>query len=132
MIGRPSLRRAVVAVSLAAIVVPASAPLAGTAGWTPLARAADPAVIAPTPTVIWHGSRSDRVVALTFDDGWNPANLRRIYRILVRERVPATFFVTGIYVQRAPALWRRIAAAGFALANHSFLHRDTRDLTPRL
>jgi len=71
-------------------------------------------------------------VALTFDDGWNPRTLRAIYRILVRERVPATFFVTGVYVQRAPALWRGIAAAGFPLANHSYLHRDTRDLEPRL
>jgi peptidoglycan/xylan/chitin deacetylase (PgdA/CDA1 family) len=68
-------------------------------------------------------------VALTFDDGWNARTLRQIYRVLVREHVPATFFVTGIYVQRAPALWRQIAAAGFPLANHSYLHRDSRHLT---
>jgi peptidoglycan/xylan/chitin deacetylase (PgdA/CDA1 family) len=80
--------------------------------------------------VIRHGPRTERVVALTFDDGWSPSTLRQIYRILVREHVPATFFVTGIYVQRAPALWREIAAAGFPLANHSYLHRDTRDLAP--
>ena len=140
MIARPSLRRVVLAAALAAVVVPAAASLAATAGWTAPARAADPAALdAPgatpalpaAPTVIWHGPRTDRVVALTFDDGWNPSTLRQIYRILVRERVPATFFVTGIYVQRAPALWRQIAAAGFPLANHSYLHRDTRDLVPR-
>lgn len=128
----PSLRRGVAAFALAAVVIPAMAPLAGTLGWTPRARAAEPAVIPPAPEVIWHGSRADRVVALTFDDGWSPRILRRIYRILVRERVPATFFVTGIYVQRAPELWRTIATAGFPLANHSYLHRDTRDLTPRV
>jgi peptidoglycan/xylan/chitin deacetylase (PgdA/CDA1 family) len=132
VIAHPSLRRGVAALVLAALVIPAMAPLAGTPGWTPPARAAEPAVIPPAPEVIWHGSRADRVVALTFDDGWSPRILRRIYRILVRERVPATFFVTGIYVQRAPALWRTIAAAGFPLANHSYLHRDTRDLTPRV
>jgi peptidoglycan/xylan/chitin deacetylase (PgdA/CDA1 family) len=132
VIVHPSLRRGVAALALAALVIPATAPLAGTTGWTPPARAAEPAVIPPAPEVIWHGSRADRVVALTFDDGWSPRILRRIYRILVRERVPATFFVTGIYVQRAPALWRTIAAAGFPLANHSYLHRDTRDLTPRV
>jgi peptidoglycan-N-acetylglucosamine deacetylase len=89
--------------------------------------------MAPDPTaprVSWHGSRLERVVALTFDDGWNAATLRQIYRILVRERVPATFFVTGVYVQRAPDLWRQIAAAGYPLANHSYLHRDSRRLTP--
>jgi peptidoglycan/xylan/chitin deacetylase (PgdA/CDA1 family) len=132
VIVRPSLRHGVAALALAAVVIPAMAPLGGTPGWAPPARAAEPAVIPPVPEVIWHGSRAERVVALTFDDGWSPQTLRRIYRILVRERVPATFFVTGIYVRRAPALWRTIAAAGFPLANHSYLHRDTRDLTPRV
>jgi len=132
MIARPSLRHLVLAAVLAAAVVPATAPIAGTAGWAPPAWAADPAPVDPAPTVIRHGPRTDRVVALTFDDGWDPATLRQIYRILVREGVPATFFVTGIYVQRAPALWRQIAAAGFPLANHSYLHRDTRDLAPRV
>ncbi len=135
--------------------MPLAAPLAGPAGWLAPALAAGPAAIdrAPTlirhgprtipvvtlaaaaidraPTVIRHGPRTDRVVALTFDDGWSPTTLRQIYRVLVRERVSATFFVTGIYVQRAPGLWRQIAAAGFPLANHSYLHRDTRDLAPR-
>ena len=128
----PPLRSRVAALVLGALLIPAMAPLAGTPGWTPPVRAAEPAVIPPAPEVIWHGSRADRVVALTFDDGWSPRMLRRIYRILVRERIPATFFVTGIYVQRAPALWRTIAAAGFPLANHSYLHRDIRDLTPRV
>ena len=132
MIVHLSLRRGVAVLALAALVIPAMAPFAGTTGWAQRVRATEPAVIPPGPTVIWHGSRAERVVALTFDDGWSPANLRRIYRILVRERVPATFFVTGIYVQRAPALWRAIAAAGYPLANHSYLHRDTRDLAPRL
>ncbi len=130
MIARPSLRQAILVAVLAAVVVPATAPLAGAAGWATPARAADPAAAVPAPTVIRHGPRTARVVALTFDDGWSPATLRQIYRILVRERVPATFFVTAIYVQRAPALWRQIAAAGFPLANHSYLHRDTRDLAP--
>ena len=130
--GGASLGRVIAALALATVVLPAMAPFAGIPGWVQPARAAEPAVMPPAPTVIWHGSRAERVVALTFDDGWSPGNLRRIYRILVHERVPATFFVTGIYVQRAPVLWRAIAAAGFPLANHSYLHRDTRDLTARL
>jgi peptidoglycan/xylan/chitin deacetylase (PgdA/CDA1 family) len=97
--------------------------------------AAPPALAPPSgpaaaPVVMWHGPRTERVVALTFDDGWNPGVLRRIYRELVREHVPATFFVTGEYISRDPALWRQIARAGFPLANHSYLHRDTRRLTP--
>jgi peptidoglycan/xylan/chitin deacetylase (PgdA/CDA1 family) len=81
-----------------------------------------------TARVVWRGPRADRVVALTFDDGWSPAALRRIRDTLVREGVPATFFVTGMYVQRAPALWREIATR-FPIANHSNRHRDTRELS---
>lgn len=136
MIRRPSPRRALLAVALAVLsataLVPAAAPLAGPAGPASRVRAAQPGAPDPHPTVIWHGPRTDRVVALTFDDGWNPRTLRAIHRILVRERVPATFFVTGVYVSRAPALWRRIATTGFPLANHSYLHRDSRDLGPRV
>jgi peptidoglycan/xylan/chitin deacetylase (PgdA/CDA1 family) len=151
VIARLFLPRAVAAAVLAAGLAFAASPLAGSVGSIGAARAADPAAIDPAqidpaaidpaaidpapidppPTLIRHGPRTDRVVALTFDDGWSPTTLRQIYRILVRERVPATFFVTGIYVQRAPALWREIAAAGFPLANHSYLHRDARDLSAR-
>ena len=84
---------------------------------------------AAPPVIVSHGPRNERVVALTFDDGWNAGTLRRIYRILLREHVPATFFVTGIYVQRAPSLWRSIATSGFGLANHSYLHGDARRLS---
>ncbi len=98
-------------------------------------RAAEPGSVEPgsaadaSVRLIYRGPRSERVVALTFDDGYNPRVLRRIYTILVREHVPATFFVTGMYVQRAPDLWRTIGAR-FGLANHSYRHRDTRKLTP--
>ncbi len=100
------------------------APSVGGPGVVPVVRDAT-----PRPLLVWHGPRDRRVVALTFDDGWSAARLHRIYRILVREDVPATFFVTGIYVRRAPALWRKIAAAGFPLAAHSYRHGDTRRLT---
>ncbi len=120
---------------------PAAAAAPRSAAPTPAATPAPtPAAIPPArviaspvaaPAIVSHGPRDERVVALTFDDGWNAGTLRRIYRILLREHVPATFFVTGIYVQRAPSLWRHIAASGFGLANHSYLHRDARRLSAR-
>jgi peptidoglycan/xylan/chitin deacetylase (PgdA/CDA1 family) len=93
-----------------------------------------PAIVQPAPgqdpLVVRHGPRTDRVVALTFDDGYGPARVRRIFQILVREKVPATFFVNGTYIKQAPDLWRRIAAAGYPIGNHSQLHRDMTTLTP--
>ena len=108
------------------IDVATGVPSAGGPGVVPVVGSA-----VPGPRLVWRGPRDGRVVALTFDDGWSAANLRRIHRILVREDVAATFFVTGMYVQRAPALWRRVAASGFLLAGHSFRHRDARLLTAR-
>lgn len=141
---RPSGPGRTVARGVGAALVAGLAVLAGAVAapgpGAPTVRAGEPVDTLPagvsaapvtTPRVAWHGPRTERVVALTFDDGWNPRTLRQVHQVLLRERVPATFFVTGIYVQRAPDLWRRIAASGFGLANHSYLHRDARDLTPR-
>jgi peptidoglycan/xylan/chitin deacetylase (PgdA/CDA1 family) len=94
----------------------------------PVARAADPAA-AEAPRVVRHGQRTERIVALTFDDGYGPATVRRLFGVLLRERVPATFFVNGMYVRQAPDLWRRIAAAGYPIASHTALHRDMTTLT---
>jgi peptidoglycan/xylan/chitin deacetylase (PgdA/CDA1 family) len=126
--GSRTLIGAAVALALALVLVVAAA-----AGPAPVRAAepgaGEPAAIAPglAPRVVWRGPRKDRVVALTFDDGWNAKTLQSIYRTLVREKVSATFFVTGMYIQRAPDLWREIGAR-FPIANHSNRHRDTRSL----
>jgi peptidoglycan/xylan/chitin deacetylase (PgdA/CDA1 family) len=124
-------------VIVAAVLLAGLALGAPVTGWAPPALAVEGTEVEPAtdgvvlePLVVWRGPRDRRVVALTFDDGWSPKTLRGIYRILVRENVPATFFVTGMYVGRDPDLWRKIAAR-FPLANHSHRHRDTRRLTDR-
>jgi hypothetical protein len=69
-------------------------------------------------------------VALTFDDGYAPANVQRIFEELKKANVPATFFVNGAYLRWDPALWRAIAAAGFPIGNHTVIHEDVRGKTP--
>ena len=50
----------------------------------------------PLPYVISkYGDVKPRKIALTFDDGPDPDVTPRILDILDRERVPATFFITG-------------------------------------
>ena len=72
--------------------------------------------------VVYHGPRDEKVVALTFDDGWGGRTLRKILRILRDKHVNATFFPVGQAVRLDPKSWRRIAAAGFPIANHTFDH----------
>jgi peptidoglycan/xylan/chitin deacetylase (PgdA/CDA1 family) len=81
---------------------------------------------------MWPGSRifgdtliAPRVpgeVALTFDDGPNPAYTPRLLDILAVHDVRATFFLLGSHAQSEPGLVRRIAAAGHLIGNHSWSH----------
>jgi peptidoglycan/xylan/chitin deacetylase (PgdA/CDA1 family) len=63
-------------------------------------------------------------LALTFDDGPNPAWTPRLLDVLARRDVRATFFLVGSYAQANPELVRRIAAAGHLIGNHSWSHRN--------
>lgn len=64
----------------------------------------------------------DRTVALTFDDGPDPRWTPEILEVLERERVPATFFVTGAAVARNPGLVRRVLDDGHEVGNHTWSH----------
>jgi peptidoglycan-N-acetylglucosamine deacetylase len=61
-------------------------------------------------------------VALTIDDGPDPAVTPRVLALLEAHRVHATFFCIGTQVRAHPALAREILARGHALENHSERH----------
>ena len=84
---------------------------------------------AADPSVVWHGPRDDKVVALTFDDGWSTPRCQKILEILVAQNVPATFFPNALYVRQSPAFWRRVAELGFPIGNHTTNHRDLTELS---
>jgi len=66
--------------------------------------------------------RRPNELALTFDDGPNPAWTPRLLEILAEHGVHATFFMVGKFVRAEPALVQQIAAAGHLLGNHSWNH----------
>jgi peptidoglycan-N-acetylglucosamine deacetylase len=61
-------------------------------------------------------------LALTFDDGPNPAWTPRLLDLLGEHDVRASFFLLGKFAEAEPALVRRIAAAGHLIGNHSWNH----------
>jgi peptidoglycan/xylan/chitin deacetylase (PgdA/CDA1 family) len=63
-------------------------------------------------------------IALTFDDGPNPAWTPRLLDVLDEHGVKATFFLLGGFAQSQPDLVRRIAAGGHLIGNHSWSHPD--------
>jgi cellulose synthase/poly-beta-1,6-N-acetylglucosamine synthase-like glycosyltransferase/peptidoglycan/xylan/chitin deacetylase (PgdA/CDA1 family) len=69
-----------------------------------------------------------RTIALTFDDGPDPAWTPRLLDVLHRHRVRATFFVVGSQVSRHPDVTRRIVAEGHEIGAHTFTHPSLPDL----
>jgi peptidoglycan-N-acetylglucosamine deacetylase len=65
---------------------------------------------------------SEKVVALTFDDGpsleWTPKILDK----LKEAKVKATFFMLGDHVKMYPSIAQRVAEEGHEIENHTFTH----------
>jgi peptidoglycan-N-acetylglucosamine deacetylase len=70
-------------------------------------------------------------VALTFDDGPDPASTPEFLRVLAQREVHATFFMLGRMVAKAPRLAAEIAAAGHEIGVHGFDHRYLPARTPQ-
>lgn len=70
--------------------------------------------------VVLHGS--GRRVALTFDDGPNPAYTPDVLATLRAHHVHATFFCVGRAVRAHPELVRAILAGGNEVENHTLTH----------
>ena len=62
-------------------------------------------------------------VALTFDDGPDPASTPAVLDLLAQRNVHATFFMLGSMAAAAPGLAREVAAAGHEIAVHGWVHR---------
>lgn len=73
---------------------------------------------------------SQRVVALTFDDGPTPEATDQILGILKEVGIKATFFVTGGELEQNLEQGKKIVAAGHQLGNHSYSHVRMMLVTP--
>jgi len=66
---------------------------------------------------------SEKLIALTFDDGPWPGQTDRILDILKREGIHATFFMQGVRVKSSPGLAKRVADEGHLIGNHTLSHK---------
>jgi peptidoglycan-N-acetylglucosamine deacetylase len=81
-----------------------------------------------SPRLAGHGRR--RGVALTFDDGPDPAGTPAVLAVLAELGWTATFFLLGSQVRRYPDVARSVAAAGHEIGVHGDLHRNHLARTP--
>jgi peptidoglycan/xylan/chitin deacetylase (PgdA/CDA1 family) len=63
-------------------------------------------------------------IALTFDDGPDPASTPYFLDVLAAHRVRATFFLLGSMLARSPGLGAELVAAGHEVAVHGWSHRN--------
>jgi len=73
---------------------------------------------------IYEGNKSGEKVALMFNVYENAANVEKIADILDEYGFKATFLVGGSWVAKHPNTLLKIAAKGFEIGNHGYLHRD--------
>lgn len=73
---------------------------------------------------------SQKIVALTFDDGPTAGGTDQILAILAEQGIKATFFVIGAELERNLDQGRKIVAAGHELGNHSYSHARMMLVTP--
>jgi peptidoglycan/xylan/chitin deacetylase (PgdA/CDA1 family) len=116
----PGLRGAAIAASVAAgLAVGHAGP--GLTGFGPVRKLLFPRLA---------GQGDPGHVALTFDDGPDPASTPQFAQVLAEHGVRATFFLLGSMVERAPWLAADIAAAGHEPGVHGWDHRYLPARTP--
>ena len=72
---------------------------------------------------------TDKVIALTFDDGSDGNNISEVLKILKENDVKSTFFITGASAKKHTDLIKEIVQEGHEIGNHSYSHPDFTLLT---
>ena len=71
---------------------------------------------------VYFEKKNRKVVALTFDDGPNPATTNQALDTLSKYGIKATFFVLGKNVSGNEEILKRMKADGHVIGNHSWSH----------
>lgn len=79
-------------------------------------------VMAATGEPIRHVKTSEKVVALTFDDGPDEPYTEQILSVLNKNHVKATFYVLGGNAKAYPQLIKKIMTEGHDIGSHTMYH----------
>jgi peptidoglycan-N-acetylglucosamine deacetylase len=78
----------------------------------------------PMDKPLFYIDDASRAIALTIDDGPDPAYTPQVLQLLRQYQVTATFSMIGINVAAHPDLAKMVAEAGHQIANHTWTHAD--------
>ena len=75
------------------------------------------------------GNTNEKVMYLTFDEGYENGYTAKILDVLKRTNTPAAFFVTGPYIDKETELVKRMVAEGHVVGNHTVNHPGMADIS---
>ncbi|MDM5189274.1 polysaccharide deacetylase family protein [Bacillus sp. DX4.1] len=81
----------------------------------------------PTGNVTWDVPTTEKVIAITFDDGPDPKYTPQVLKILRQYKAEATFFMIGFRIERNPYLIKQALKEGHEIGNHTMNHLYARD-----
>lgn len=70
------------------------------------------------------GNKDKKYIYLTFDNGYEAGFTEKILDTLKENQVPATFFITGHYLNTQENLVRRMLEEGHIVGNHTINHKS--------
>ena len=73
----------------------------------------------------------DKVIYLTFDEGYENGNTDAILDALKKHQAPATFFLVGNYIETSPDLVKRMVAEGHTVGNHTCHHPNMSQISTK-
>lgn len=81
-----------------------------------------PGVASPVPGPLRTVPVSSKELALTFDISWGTVMPPKVLAILEKEKVPATFFLSGPWSKNHPEMVQAIIKGGFQVESHGQKH----------
>jgi peptidoglycan-N-acetylglucosamine deacetylase len=115
----PRGRRPGAALAIMVLGTATSAVAVGGAAWDGAGKGASERRAAKTVRTL---PTNKKLVALTFDAGSDQGYTKLILRVLRREKVKASFGLTGRWIEDNRKLTRRIAKRGHTIINHTYSH----------
>lgn len=75
------------------------------------------------------GNKKEKIVYLTFDEGYEAGYTPKLLDILKQNNVKAAFFITAHYLNTQSELVQRMIDGGHIVGNHTVNHKSMPDLT---
>ena len=75
------------------------------------------------------GNKEEKILYITFDNGYEAGYTNQILDVLKKNEVKATFFITAHYLNTASELVQRMIEEGHIVGNHTVNHKSMPEIT---